>query len=475
APFGLPWISVAPDAPYFVTEHGEAWTPVGQNDACTWPDLGPLFRRRDLPAAEAYVRYLAEHGVTVLRVMLECAHKRNRYLERPVGVFQPNMVRFWDDLFALCGRHGLRLLVAPYDTFWTWIRWRYHPLSRERGGPCAHPGRALLCPETRAAMKARFTFAVERWGATGTLFAWDLWNEINPNQADNRPDCVDVFNEAIADLSEHVRTLEMRLYGRSHPQTVSIYGPELHWKPHLPLADAIFRHPSLDFASSHVYMEGTIDYPRDTVAPAIDTARLVRTAIGEVRDGRPFLDTEHGPIHSYKDLGITFPEPFDDEYFRHMQWAHLASGAVGGGMRWPNRRPHSLTRGMRVAQRGLAGFLPLVDWPRFRRRNLTAELEGGTPGAAAFACGDAAQAVAWLLRTDTVGADGMLRRDAAPVEVRLGIPGLEAGEYRVTAWDTAAGAEVASFVQRHAGGVFRPERLPGLATDLALAVTRVGG
>ena len=40
-------------------------------------------------------------------------------------------------------------------------------------------------------------------------------------------------------------------------------------------------------------------------------------------------------------------------------------------MRWPNRRPHTLTGGMRRAQKAMASFLPLVDWPRFRRRDIS--------------------------------------------------------------------------------------------------------
>ena len=35
----LQWITVAPGAPYFTTESGTAWTPIGQNDAITWPEL----------------------------------------------------------------------------------------------------------------------------------------------------------------------------------------------------------------------------------------------------------------------------------------------------------------------------------------------------------------------------------------------------------------------------------------------------
>jgi hypothetical protein len=50
---GLPWIGVASDAPYFIDEHGAPWTPVGQNDAITWPELAGLFRRKDLPASSS--------------------------------------------------------------------------------------------------------------------------------------------------------------------------------------------------------------------------------------------------------------------------------------------------------------------------------------------------------------------------------------------------------------------------------------
>src|SRR4051812_33759965 len=113
----LPWIAVAQGAPYFVTDTGEPWTPVGQNDAITWPELSPLFRRRNLAAVEAHLRSLVEHGVTCLRLMLEYAQVRHRYIERPVGTFVPSMVQLWDDLFALCERVGLRILLTPFDTF----------------------------------------------------------------------------------------------------------------------------------------------------------------------------------------------------------------------------------------------------------------------------------------------------------------------------------------------------------------------
>ena len=132
----------------------------------------------------------------------------------------------------------------------------------------------------------------------------------------------------------------MNLFGRSHLQTVSIFGTPLHTNPEM--ADSIFRHPKLDFASSHFYDSATINNPKNTVDSAIVVGNLVREALEHINDNRPFFESEHGPIHAFKDRKRTSSEAFDDEYFKHIQWAHMASGGAGGGMRWPNRHPNVL-------------------------------------------------------------------------------------------------------------------------------------
>lgn len=464
----LEWIETRRGHPYFFTASGEAWTPIGQNDAISWVELAGLFRRKDLAGVEAHLRWLKASGVNCLRLMLEYAQVRHRYFERPAGRFVPAMVQLWDDLFAMCERVGLRILLTPVDTFWTWIHWRHHPWNRDHGGPLEHPSETLLCAGTRAVIKARLEFAVRRWGGSGALFAWDLWNEIHPAQAG---DSAEPFGEFIHDLSTFVRQLEVELYGRAHPQTVSLFGPELWWKPHMEMKEPIFRHPDLDFASIHIYSEGPIDHPQDTVAPAVDMARIVADCIGEIRDGRPFLDTEHGPIHTFKDKKKTLPEAFDDEMFRHMQWAHLASGGAGGGMRWPNRKPHVLTRGMREAQSGLARFLPLVDWARFRRECWNDRVESSSRAVRAFGCGDRDQAVLWAVQRQT-RADGTLDPDALPLDFELSCPGETGRLYGVSLYDTKAGRVIGE-----AQVVCEESRLSlpvrGFRTDLAVAVRRL--
>jgi mannan endo-1,4-beta-mannosidase len=327
--------------------------------------------------------------------------------------------------------------------------------------------RLLLCTETREAVKARLLFASERWGSSGVLFAWDIWNEIHPSYAENT---ADPFEEFIEEVGTALREFEKRNYGRAHPQTVSIFGPHIGMDPRI--AGSIFRHPALDFASTHFYWEGTIDDPQNTVDAAIDTGRLMRVALSEIRDDRPFLDSESGPIHTFKDHHITLPAPFDDEYFRHMQWAHFAAGGAGGGMRWPNRHPHILTSGMHRAQHGLARFLPLIDWSTFRRRNLNEGVRVSGPDTGVFASGDDAQAIVWLLRKDTIAKDGRLNRRAKPAPIEVAIPGLAPGRYSITTWDTLNGVVCRDFEVEHAGGATLCIEAGPLRTDLAIAVRR---
>ena len=69
---GLPWVQVAPGTPYFVTENGEPWHPIGQNDAISWPELEGLFRRKDIASVDRHLAWLADEGVT--SAAIACTH-----------------------------------------------------------------------------------------------------------------------------------------------------------------------------------------------------------------------------------------------------------------------------------------------------------------------------------------------------------------------------------------------------------------
>ncbi len=439
--------------------------PIGHNDAITWPNLQGAFRRKNLPAVRAHLKKLAGHGVTVIRVMLEYCQGDHRYFERSVGHFHPPMVQLWDDLFALCEEEGMRILLTPFDTFWMWVRWKRNPYNCKNGGPCPAISRMMLSPETRVALKRRLEFITARWGRSGALFGWDLWNEIHPAMAENSSG---PMHEFIEDLSTFLRQTEQRLHGRTHPQTVSIFGPVI--VNDQVAAEAVLRHPCLDFATTHFYEEGTIDDPKNTVDAAISTGSLIRSTLARTKPNRPFFDSESGPIHTFKDKHRILPEPFDNEYFRHMQWAHFASGGAGGGMRWPNRRPHILTDGMHEAQHALAQFIPSIDWKTFQRLNWNGEAHVSDPGIQIFACGDHNQAIFWLLRKDSIGPGGRLRTDAKPLCPIVRLPFLQEGVYSVSVWDTLTGNERTVFSVSHLHSGPLEIHSPPIITDLAFAV-----
>jgi mannan endo-1,4-beta-mannosidase len=154
-----------------------------------------------------------------------------------------------------------------------------------------------------------------------------------------------------------------------------------------------------------------------------------------------------------------------------MQWAHFASGAAGGGMRWPNRHPHRLTGGMRRAQKVLADFVGHIDWSGFQRVNLNEEVKISGRGTCVFACGDERQALIWVVRRDTLTKAGTLDRGVAPVALRVTVPGLSAGRYRVTACDTATGASSEPFVAEARGGEGLVFHAPPFVADIAIAIT----
>ncbi len=296
---------------------------------------------------------------------------------------------------------------------------------------------------------------VECWGGDRTLAAWDLFNEIHPYWGGTPAQ----QSAVIARVSNAVRGMEERAWGFSRPQTLSIFGPE----PSEEYETLILRHPSLDFATTHIY-QGAIDYPRDTIEPALTMGGWVRHALERVTPGRPFTDTEHGPIHLFNDHKKMLPEPLDDEYERHLMWAHLASGGAGGGMRWSARHPHLLTPGTLQAVSSLAGFARLMDWRRFAPRDAASDVTTEAKGVCVFGCRDDRQAVLWLLR-DT---RGHAKMSPGFGEVRL--HGLLPGAYEVTPWQTAAGtAEATQIITVAPSGEMRV-RLPVVATDLALAI-----
>jgi mannan endo-1,4-beta-mannosidase len=200
---------------------------------------------------------------------------------------------------------------------------------------------------------------------------------------------------------------------------------------------------------------------------------LVRQALGQITDGRPFLDSEHGPDGLYRQTRGRIPADFDEAYFRGVQWAHLAAGGAGGGLRWPYRHPHSLTPGMRLSQYALSQVVQHIDWQHFDRRHLGEQLTVSPRTVKAFACGNDQQVQLWLVATRPAFLQPAAGTAPVTPLVTLQMPFLDAATYRVRAWNTQSGRLVADARQVLASQ--RVVSLPAslLQPDVVLLLTRV--
>lgn len=457
-------IQVSTSRRYFVTAGGDSFLFIGANDSISWQGLEGLHRRRNLPAADRYLDDLAEHGITVLRLMLEYAHHDGWYFEQPVGQFNPIMIQLWDDLIARCQARGLRILLTPWDSFWMSRRWQHHPYNRISGGPASQPGDFFTNPQVIQAAVNRLCFVVERWGETGVIAAWDLFNEIHPYWGGTPAE----QSRVLTQISEQVREFEQRRWGFTRPQTVSCFGPN----PDQENAEMIFRHPDLDFATTHIYYKGAIDYPSNTTTSAVAMAQWVQYGVQAAAD-RPFTDSEHGPIHLFNDHEQALNEPFDDEYERRLMWAHLAAGGAGSGMRWPARDPHILTTGMKASLLSLSKFAGYVDWNTFRPAALNDWVETGKSRIRIIGSVDDRQAVLWLMHPATrKNREEDTPRPRMYTDLSVTVPGLIPGAYSVYLWDTVRGCLERSTTAQVEPGEPLHLPLPQFTSDTAIAVRR---
>ncbi|MDQ6693568.1 MAG: hypothetical protein M3014_03995, partial [Chloroflexota bacterium] len=166
----------------------------------------------------------------------------------------------------------------------------------------------------------------------------------------------------------------------------------------------------------------------------------------QIAEKRPYMDTESGPIYSFMTLKRKLSESFEQEYYHNMSWAHLATGGVGSGMRWPFRTPHCLSAGMHDVQQGLSRFVNsgAIDWTIYSPvpvgHLLKVLREGGEHAAEIlpFGCGDGNQALVWLLRDPYSGSV-----ETEPLTLIL--PDLQPGEYSDEFWESYSGTKVADY------------------------------
>lgn len=428
------YISVAPAGRYFVDENGTGFLVIGQNDAVSWPGLSTLFYNSTSEATENYIKDLRAHGITVSRVMIEYAQEPSSYFERPIGTFVPEMVAFWDNFIQLAEKHGLYLLLTPYDTFWQAENWEQYPYHVNQGGPCEFERDWLTKRECIDTQKNRWRFILDRWGGSPNIFAWDIMNEIDIwwNASDNE------IQAYVDEMAAFIREYELEKWGRTHMLSVSSAAAV----PDGRLGRVIYQHPALDFANTHLYIGPAIKAPLDPIDAGPLMGGGVLLSLEAITDDRPYFDSESGPIDNWIESPV-----FDQEYHHNMSWAHLAAGGAGSGMRWPYSNPHWILPELRDNLLGLARVASTIDWANFPSENINNRLRVERDNIARIGCSDGQTALIWLLAL--TNKDENVQLPGASLTIR---DVLEDGDYTVEFWETYDGNLLASEPATVAGG-----------------------
>lgn len=405
-------ITIAPDGKYF-QKGDQAFLIVGPNDALTWPGLSPLLGHISPQAAEDYVRRLSDNGVNTIRVMIEYAQFPQGLLENPLGEYRTEVVEFWDTFFMWLEKYDMYAIVTPWDPFWMERTWRQNPYNVENGGMMRSMKGFLTDPEALEMQKARFKFMIERWGGSTHILAWELMNEIELWWGATNRD----ISLWISEMADFVRDHQLKTHGFTQLITASSAAS----KPSGSLAEVIFNHPNLDFATTHLYTGPGMNAPTNTTDVASEVALAVNYALWQIKDRRPYIDTESGPIERW--IGSA---TFDAEFLHNVSWAHLASGGAGTGMRWPYRSPHILTIGMLESLSRIAAFIVAFDFTGFVPENISLDLVP-SPGYEAMGISDGERTLIWLLREEHLQGE--------PLATVLKVNDIALGIYTLSFWD----------------------------------------
>lgn len=377
------YVRTAPGGKYFVNADGRFFTPLGYNHNPEWPQTGEsaiAWESYNPEVTDAFFKHLYECGVNVIRMMLE-APGADCWLENPIGTFRPEQMAFIDNIVRLARKHDIKLLMTPWDTFWMGHLWDKNPYNIKNGGQVEKKVDFLTRREVIESQKKRWKFIIDRWGNSGTIFAWELLNE-SDYWWESSPEQLRAWTKEMGDF---VREYEKQKWGRNHLISISTGRP----MPDGGFGDLAYRQPGIDFAQTHLYI-GAANAPDEAIGPALAERQGVLYALSQIRDGRPYIDGENGPINRWiADVNL------DNEVFHNMSWAHLASGGAGSSFRWPYRGPHHLTEGMYQHLGRMSKFVKEVPWQKLI--GTQSEIKVPVPeGWAACSTGTSQGAIVWV-------------------------------------------------------------------------------
>lgn len=428
-------VRVTAEAPRrLVREDGAPVVPVGMN-LCWWisPDPTVQMERvlaRMAGAGMSWARLWLTHFGEGLTIEWDAAHPSGQYAG--LGRYSLAAAAKLDSLFSEAGRRGIDVqlvlwqhsqLASPSHSAWA-----ENPYAASRGGPCASSADFFSHPEAVRLSDQRLRYLVARYGAFPSLFAWEVFNEMD--LVLDAP--LDVVARWCADRVRTIRSLDAH---RHLVTTSQAFPPSL--VPPVAAHDDAY-----DLVQLHAYADDLVD------ALAREGAALAGAAAG-----KPTLAAEVG-LGAGGEADRAHP---DGTYLHDATWAAFASGFAGGAMPWWWDSAID-AHDWYGRQSGAARFARAVAIAELGTPRADLRVQGAPHFARALGRVGAQGALAWVWLGPTKPADGAV----------LVVPGLPDREWLVEQWDTATGQPARGERVRTTGNLLFPLRTS--ARDVAVTV-----
>ncbi|MCZ7649249.1 MAG: hypothetical protein M5U26_29000 [Planctomycetota bacterium] len=447
------FVRVRPGERVFRFDDGRVWLPVGLNLA--WPA-----RQGEAESQRRRFVELARHGGNAARVWL-CSWGLPLEREKP-GRFDPDVAEALDDLFLAAQARDIRVILVAENAHDLAEKSKDHPYFHERGGPLTAASQFFRDNDAVRLFKRRLSYLAARYGAWRSLWAWELINEVDeawpalkydPEDPAAPPDEADRarrFRREIlgwcGQMSQHLEALD----SHRHPVCISLALP-----PEKPWLD-LERAPGLSFIQAHGYLPEAADARSDL---AFDAAAQLEAWAREAREvgrgRRPWLLGEFGYFApSDEALAKGGGEARAKErnlrdrdgiLLHNALMAGLAAGQSGAPMTWWWDRAverhdlWKLFRGPARFARALEDLATKEDPGTLRQVSNAAEAHSAVRVLGRV--GRKGMAV-WIQDRRSTWSAALERNEPPPPEIgdlKIHLPALDAGTYRVTWLDPWTG------------------------------------
>lgn len=293
---------------YFADSQGNTFLPIGINQC--WGKNGGSFDY------EQYFSRLAQVGGNFSRLwqthfnagyLLEWGDYHPSGIYCGLGCYSLQAAARLDRIFQLAKKLGIYILwsINQHSQFETsmWSSWGDNPFNSKNGGPCDSSRDFFTSEEANRLYDARLRYLVARYSAFTSLFAWELFNEIELISGVD----INLLNSWQRKKSELIKSLDPYEHLVTTSYANPIYVPSWHdWE-----------FDGYDFVQKHIYISNALPIID------IDGKRLFSLTkpyiVGEI--GLDF----RGELEEQDPLGIAYHNAI---------WCALATGYAGTPASW---------------------------------------------------------------------------------------------------------------------------------------------